>query len=140
MAYQIIPIRASTSLLDIPVSLAEAGAQDMTMDSMNIFSEPVQFPHCHQFVSDTLCESLRFERVISELSTKFINLPADQIDHEIVRGLGEIVLYTRSASAILYEFAEGSPPRVAKTHKWALPEVSLFSDAEIFENLWWGLQ
>ena len=110
------------------------------MDSMNILSEPAQFPHCHQFASDALCEPLRFERVISELSTKFITLPADQIDHEIVRGLKEIVLYTRSASAILYEFSEGSPPRVAKTHKWALPGVPLLSDAEIFENLLWGLQ
>jgi transcriptional regulator with GAF, ATPase, and Fis domain len=110
------------------------------MDTVNLVSEPIQFPQCHQLASDTLCEPFRFERVVSELSTKFINLPADQIDHEIVKGLREIVLYTRSASAILYEFSEGSPPRVAKAHKWSLPEVPLLSDAEIFENLQWGLQ
>jgi transcriptional regulator with GAF, ATPase, and Fis domain len=114
--------------------------QDRTMDRVNYLSEPIQFPPCHQLASDTLCEPFRFERVVSELSTKFINLPADEIDQEIVKGLREIVLYTRSASAILFEFSEGSPPRVAKAHKWSLPEVPLLSDAEIFENLQWGLQ
>ena len=38
---------------------------------------------------------LRFERLISKLSAKFINLPFDQIDNEIKHGLKPSTLRSR---------------------------------------------
>jgi len=51
-------------------------------------------------------EVLQFERLISELSTDFINLPFDQVDKKIKDGLKLIVEFLGIDRSLLHEFSE----------------------------------
>jgi hypothetical protein len=70
-----------------------------------------------------LDKPLRFEMVLSEISTLFINLPADRIDREIEgaqRRVCELLDLDRSA---LFQVPEGDPETLLLTHVYQ-PEGS----------------
>jgi formate hydrogenlyase transcriptional activator len=71
----------------------------------------------------SLEERLRFETLLSEISTRFINLPADQIDSGIEdaqRRICELLGLDRST---LWQVSEGEPGAMRLTH-WRLPPGS----------------
>jgi hypothetical protein len=94
-------------------------------------------------VHDDLEASLRFETLIADLSLKFINLPSDEVDHEIEAaqrrvcefvGLELSALWQWSAEAPgflklthLYRSVDGAPtpdPMDARTHfPWCLEQL-----------------
>ena len=63
-------------------------------------------------------ESSRFEQLISELSATFVNLPADQVDKEIERGLQLIVTFMDHDRSSLFQY-EKEKKELCVTHSWA---------------------
>jgi PAS domain S-box-containing protein len=85
-----------------------------------------------------LDESLRFERTISELSTKFIDLPIDEIDEEIVDGLLLISEFLGFNRSTLFTFSEDKT-QLRSTHTWTaegIPPSPLFLISNQFP---WGV-
>lgn len=61
-------------------------------------------------------ERLRFEALLSKLSTNFVNLPVDQIDSEINQGMQDICEYVGFDFAALWQFVPGVPGFFTMTH------------------------
>src|SRR6266852_8568091 len=70
----------------------------------------------------SLDERLRFETLLSRLSATFIHLPADQIDGQIERGLGQIVEFLGIERSSLGQFSEDGSELLV-THSYAVPGV-----------------
>jgi len=67
---------------------------------------------------------IRFERLITSISTYFINLQLDQIDGGInhaLRTLGEFVSVDRS---YIFQYADAST-RMSNTHEWCAPGITV---------------
>jgi C4-dicarboxylate-specific signal transduction histidine kinase len=62
-----------------------------------------------------LAERLRFESLVADLSARFINLPADEVDEAIERGLRQIVAFLDVACSALAGFADGAFAHEAPT-------------------------
>jgi transcriptional regulator with GAF, ATPase, and Fis domain len=69
-------------------------------------------------------EGIRFERLISELSAKFISLPANQIDTEIKAGIKLIVEFLNFDWGALSEFSDGGKS-LNTTHIYSAAEVEM---------------
>jgi signal transduction histidine kinase len=69
---------------------------------------------------DPLGERLRFETLLSRLSTTFVHLPAEEVDGRIERGLGEIVGFLGIERASLAQFSEDGGEFIV-THSFTLP-------------------
>jgi len=61
-------------------------------------------------------ESLRFERLVAEISTFFINLPADQIDGEIEKAQRRVCEFLDLDRSALFQVPEGEPETLLLTH------------------------
>lgn len=69
-------------------------------------------------VEASLIERLTFEKFLSDLSTKFISLPEDQVDLNIEQGLGRIAEFLEMDRVTLFEFSpDGTELRSA--FSWA---------------------
>lgn len=66
--------------------------------------------------SSDLNSLLLFERLLSELSATFVNLPPDQVDTEIQRWIGRIGAFLEMDIGTVAQFSEGS---ARFTHRWA---------------------
>ena len=56
-------------------------------------------------VETSLIERLTFEKLLSDLSTKFISLPEDQVDVNIEQGLGRVAEFLEMDRVTLFEFS-----------------------------------
>jgi PAS domain S-box-containing protein len=56
-------------------------------------------------VEASLIERLTFEKLLSDLSTKFISLPEDQVDVNIEQGLGRVAEFLEMDRVTLFEFS-----------------------------------
>ena len=65
-------------------------------------------------------ERLRFETLLSDLSARFINLPADDVDNEIEAVLGRIVEFLGLDRSTIFQFAEDGTAMLV-SHCWAAP-------------------
>jgi formate hydrogenlyase transcriptional activator len=61
---------------------------------------------------------LRFERLLSDLSATFVNLPSEQVDQEIERWMGRIGTFLEMKVGTLAQFSEDQT-RARFTHTWA---------------------
>ena len=66
-----------------------------------------------------LTENLRFEQVLSTLSSRFLAPPNDGIDQIVAQSLREIAGVLRFQRAALFEFSRGREELLA-THQWAV--------------------
>jgi transcriptional regulator with GAF, ATPase, and Fis domain len=82
---------------------------------------------------------LRAERVLSDLSARFINLPADQVDREIEAGLRRLVESAGLDRSTLFQLAEDDKTLVV-THGWAAPGFPLFKGVTLQEEVPWALR
>jgi PAS domain S-box-containing protein len=73
--------------------------------------------------SEAPAEWQRFESLLVDLSTAFVNLPADQVDAEITRWLERIVRFLDIDRSTFYQFA-GDGEDFRTTHSWAAPGFS----------------
>jgi ABC-type uncharacterized transport system substrate-binding protein len=89
-------------------------------------------------VEESLVERLTFESLLSDLSTTFINLPEEQIDSNIGKGLGRIAEFLNVEGITLYEF---SPNRTDLTasFSWTREGISPAPTVvTINEVPWWA--
>ena len=61
-------------------------------------------------------ERLRFERLLAEISTFFINLPTDRIDSEIEAAQGRVCEFLDLDRSSLFQADEGDPESLMLTH------------------------
>jgi hypothetical protein len=59
---------------------------------------------------------IRFERLLAEMSTFFINLPADRIDSEIEAAQGRVCRFLDIDRSTLWQVHEGEPGTLLLTH------------------------
>lgn len=65
---------------------------------------------------------LEFERLVTTLSTRFINLSMDEINHEINRALQEIGMFAEADRSYIFQFsADGT--RGSNTHEWCAERI-----------------
>ena len=63
-----------------------------------------------------LDKPLRFERLLAEISTFFINLPADRIDSEIEAAQRRVCEFLDLDRSSLFQVSEGEPETLLLTH------------------------
>ena len=63
-------------------------------------------------------EAIRFERLLADLSSRFVNLPPSEVDHQIEQGLQQIVEALDVDRSGLAEFS-GDGKEFIVTHAWA---------------------
>ena len=66
-------------------------------------------------------KQLRFERLLAEISTFFINLPADRIDSEIEVAQGRICEFLDLDRSSLFQADEGDLETLLLTHVYQPP-------------------
>jgi formate hydrogenlyase transcriptional activator len=88
---------------------------------------------------DTLEERLRFEALLSDLSARFINLPAEQVDQEIEAGLQRLVEFLDLDRSTLGQLGNDGNTMVV-THSWAKPGFAPFPKVNTREQLPWVLK
>jgi formate hydrogenlyase transcriptional activator len=63
-------------------------------------------------------EGMRFERLLADLSARFVNLPPSEVDQEIEQALSQIVEALEVDRSTLMEFSEDGK-ELLTTHQWA---------------------
>ena len=70
-------------------------------------------------------EELQFEKLLIEISTHFVNLPADRIDDEIKEAQRRICEYLDLDRSALWQFSDKEPGKVLLTHVHQPPKALL---------------
>ena len=68
-----------------------------------------------------LGEPLRLERLLTDISTLFINLPADRIDSEIEAAQRRVCEFLDLDRSSLFQAPEGEPETLLLTHYYQPP-------------------
>lgn len=85
-------------------------------------------------------ERLRFEMLIADLSTKFINLPVCEIDHEIMEA-GRMICESLDLDIVaLWQFSKGTPDYYTVTHYYSVQEGPQPPGCMKVEDFPWYLQ
>jgi PAS domain S-box-containing protein len=88
-------------------------------------------------VEASLIERLTFEKLLSDLSTKFISLPEDQVDVNIEQGLGRVAEFLQMDRVTLFEFSVDRT-ELRSAFSWAgggvIPAPTIVKAAEL---PWW---
>jgi PAS domain S-box-containing protein len=91
-------------------------------------------------VEESLVERLTFESLLSDLSTTFINLPEEQIDSHMGKGLGRIAEFLKIERMTVYEFSANKTELTAAC-SWAREGVDSAPTAVKANQLpWWTNQ
>ena len=84
-----------------------------------------------------LNEQFRFEKLISDLSSKFVDLPADKIDQEINSGLFQIAEAIDLDRSNLFQYSDDRAYLIA-THTYSSPMTKPMPPSIIIEEQpWW---
>ncbi|MBL0715432.1 MAG: sigma 54-interacting transcriptional regulator [Desulfosarcina sp.] len=92
-----------------------------------------------QATSRSIQERLQFETLLADVSTRFVNLPADQIDPEIENGLERIAEVLQIDRCSVAQFSE-ERTRLRVTHAFALSGVTPMPDLILNEQQPWYTQ
>lgn len=76
----------------------------------------------NQDLQHELEERLRFETLLTVISTHFINLPADRIDSEIEVAQGLVCKHLGLDFSVLWQWSDETPQFLILTHLYAPPE------------------
>src|SRR5438876_4953494 len=101
------------------VSAEPVAGMDRALD------DPVRRVEDRTQVLERLDERLRFESLLSRLSATFINLPADDVDSQIERGLQQIVEFLGIERSSLAQFSEDGSELMV-THSYTIPGFAPF--------------
>ena len=86
-------------------------------------------------------ELLPFESLLADISTLFINLPADQIDNEIVTAQRRICKLLDIDRSALWITSEDDPQKLLLTHFHHLPGLPSLPEGTIANDFWpWTAQ
>ena len=91
------------------------------------------WPDC---VSTELDEQLRFENLITEVSTRFIHLLPQQVDAEIESAMQKVSECLTIDRCSLAKYDE-SDAKFHITHRWAAPGIALLPDLTPHEQIPW---
>jgi len=83
---------------------------------------------------------LEFETLISDLSSRFINLPAGDVDREIEDALRRVCELLAIDSAVLWQWSSATPEIIAPTHLYAAWEGPRSFDPLRQEHFPWVVQ
>ena len=81
-------------------------------------------------------EGVRFERLLADLSARFVNLPPSDVDQEIDRSLQQIVEMLDVDRSSLMEFSDDGKQLIA-THSWARGDAPRLTGTLVSEDLPW---
>jgi transcriptional regulator with GAF, ATPase, and Fis domain len=81
-------------------------------------------------------EGMRFERLLADLSARFVNLPPAEVDQEIENGLRQIVETLEVDRSSLLEFSEDGTQLIT-THQWAREGVPTARGRMVSEETPW---
>ncbi len=88
-----------------------------------------------------LNEQLRFETLLAEISTFFINLPADRIDNEIEVAQQRVCEFLDLDRSSLFQVSEGDPETLLLTHVYQPPESPIPPERMSLKDFFpWALQ
>ena len=76
-------------------------------------------------------EGVRFERLLADLSSRFVNLPPSEVDQQIEQGLQQIVEALDVDRSGLAEFSEDGKEFIV-THSWAREGWGLWDQSQAF--------
>jgi PAS domain S-box-containing protein len=82
------------------------------------------------YLFDVFGERLRFENLLSRLSAAFTNLPVEDVDNQIRRGLQEITEFLEIERSSLSQFSENGQ-ELAVAHSWAKEGFTPFPRGDI---------
>jgi formate hydrogenlyase transcriptional activator len=82
---------------------------------------------------------LRFERMLSELSAKFVHIPAHKVDQEIEKGLRRLIDYLDVDRCSLAQFSDDKKT-LPVTHTFSVPGVSLLTSSFLERDIPWYAQ
>jgi formate hydrogenlyase transcriptional activator len=85
-----------------------------------------------------LGERVRFEELIADLSARFLNLPADQVDGEIEAALRYLVEFLGLDRSALFQLSDDNSTLVV-THCWAAPGFDRLAGLVAREEVPWAL-
>jgi len=84
----------------------------------------------------SLEERLRFETLLADLSTRFVNLPADRIDREIEAGL-KLIAHALGIDRCSVAEVSADKSKLHVTHAFAMPGVRPMGDLVLNETVPW---
>ena len=87
---------------------------------------------------DAVDELLRFERLLADVSSRFIDLPHDRIDEAIDDGLRQIVTALGTDRSTLLD-VDPKSGRVVSTHSWAAPGFHTYAKGDLPPTYPWAL-
>jgi formate hydrogenlyase transcriptional activator len=93
-------------------------------------------PQGAENVPGSVAERLSFERLLTDLSSRFVNLPAEKIDGEIVNGFEKIAKTLSIDRCSIAEFTEDKKA-LRVTHAFSMEGVTPMPDITINEQVPW---
>ena len=84
--------------------------------------------------------SLEFETLISDLSSRFINLPPDEVDREIEDGLRRVCEPLGIDLAVLWQWSAAAPGVIVPTHAYCAEEGLRPTDPMRQEQYPWSVE
>ena len=84
-------------------------------------------------------EQLRFETLLSQLSTQFVNLPPSEVDRQIEQGLQRLAEFLEGDRSSLFEFSEDKT-HLRATHSWTLARSAPAPALLVFDQLPWAIK
>ncbi len=81
-------------------------------------------------------EGIRFERLLADLSARFVNLPPAEVDQEIEQGLRQIAEALDVDRSTLMEFSEDGKELIF-THQWAREGIVLDGSKRVTDDTPW---
>jgi PAS domain S-box-containing protein len=84
----------------------------------------------------SLVTQMAFEKMLSDLSTTFINLPEDQVSTTIQKSLGQIAKFLNLDRVTLFEYTQ-SKSELSVSYSWQAADVSRVPTILKFDKLEW---
>ncbi len=91
-------------------------------------------------IAQELGDGFEFEALIADLSTRFINLPPDEMDREIEDALRRVCEPLRIDLAVLWQWSDAAPGVISPTHAWCAQEELRPKEPMRQEHYPWFLQ
>lgn len=90
-------------------------------------------------VEAAMAKQLRFETLLSEFSTRFLNLPSNAVDCQIEQGLQRLAEFVEVEQGALFKFSNDQT-RLCATHAWTVLECAPDSALVTFDQLPWAIE
>lgn len=92
----------------------------------------------YQKTTTELEERLRFEELLTELSSRFVNLPADEVDTEIERQLGRLAEHMLLDRIVLFQLKPSDSEDLVITHTHGVNDVPMDQLPSAAKEVPWG--